>query len=81
MGREVWTIRAHYVDPATGQPRTDNILKTVGVLAGVVAAFVLAEGFDQRWAMVVAGAVLVLAVVVFSRYWGHRMVAEMRTSL
>ena len=41
VGREVWTIRAHYVDPATGQPRTDNILKTVGVVAGVVAAFVL----------------------------------------
>ena len=41
VGREVWTIRAHYVDPATGQPRTDNILKTVGVDAGVVAALVL----------------------------------------
>lgn len=41
VGREMWTIRAHYVDPTTGQPRTDNILKTVGVVAGVVAAFVL----------------------------------------
>ena len=41
VGREIWTIKAHYVDVQTGQPRTDNILKTVGVVAGVVAAFVL----------------------------------------
>jgi ABC-type iron transport system FetAB permease component len=51
------------------------------VVPVLVAAFVLAEGFGQRWAMVVAGAVLGLAVVVFSRYWGRRLVAEMRTSL
>ena len=36
VSREVSSIKAHYVDPATGQPRTDNILKTVGVVAGVV---------------------------------------------
>ena len=41
VGREVSSIKAHYVDVQTGQPRTDNILKTVGVVAGVVAAFVL----------------------------------------
>lgn len=41
VGREIWTVRAHYVDPETGQPRTDNILKTVGAVAGVVVAFVL----------------------------------------
>jgi len=41
VGREVWTIKAHYVDVETGAPRTDNILKSVGVVAGVVAAFVL----------------------------------------
>ena len=40
VGREIWTIKAHYVDPATGAPRTDNILKTVGAVVGVVAAFV-----------------------------------------
>ncbi|ANH38753.1 hypothetical protein I601_2330 [Nocardioides dokdonensis FR1436] len=40
VGREIWTIKAHYVDPATGQPRTDNILKTVGAVVGVVVAFV-----------------------------------------
>ena len=39
--REIWTIKAHYVDVQTGQPRTDNILKTVGAVAGVVVAFVL----------------------------------------
>ncbi len=41
VGREIWTIKAHYVDVQTGQPRTDNILKTVGAVAGVVVAFVL----------------------------------------
>ena len=51
------------------------------VVPVLVAGFVLAEGFDQHWAMVVAGAVLGGAVVAFSRYWGHKMVAEMRTSL
>ena len=36
--RQVASIKAHYVDEATGEPRTDNILKTVG---GVVGAVVL----------------------------------------
>ncbi|MGY1689279.1 hypothetical protein [Geodermatophilus sp. SYSU D01105] len=54
---------------------------TAVVLPVLVAAFVLAEGFDQRWAMVVAGAVLGVAVVVFGRYWGRKLVAELRTSL
>ena len=34
--REVASIKAHFVDPATGQPRTDNILKVVGSVVGVV---------------------------------------------
>ena len=37
--REVSSIKAHYVDPATGQPRTDNILKTVGGVVGVIVLF------------------------------------------
>ena len=41
VGREIWSIKAHYVDPQTGEPRTDNILKTVGSVVGVVAAFVV----------------------------------------
>ena len=40
-GREVSSIKAHYVDPQTGQPRTDNILKTVGIVVGVVGFFVV----------------------------------------
>ena len=36
--REVASLKAHFVDPATGQPRTDNILKVVG---GTVGFFVL----------------------------------------
>jgi hypothetical protein len=41
VGREVSSIKAYFVDPATGSPRTDNILKVVGGLTGVVALFVL----------------------------------------
>ena len=41
VGREVASIKAHYVDPATGEPRTDNILKTVGGVVGFVALIVV----------------------------------------
>lgn len=37
--REVNAVKAYYVAP-DGSPRTDNILKTAGVVAGVVAVFV-----------------------------------------
>ncbi len=30
VGREITTIKAHFVDERTGQPRTDNILKVAG---------------------------------------------------
>ena len=39
VGREVSSIKAHYVDTRTGQPRTDNILKTVGGVVGVIVLF------------------------------------------
>ncbi|MDN4172558.1 DUF3618 domain-containing protein [Nocardioides sp. SOB77] len=40
VGREVATIKAYYVD-AAGNPRTDNILKTVGAVVGAVALLVV----------------------------------------
>ena len=39
VSREVSSIKAHYVDTETGRPRTDNILKTVGGVVGVVVLF------------------------------------------
>jgi hypothetical protein len=48
------------------------------VLLVLVPAFVLAEGFDQHWVMVPAGAVLGVAVGVLSRLWGRAWVAELR---
>ncbi len=51
----------------------------VVVLAVLVPAFVLAEGYDQHWAMVVAGAVLGTAAGVLSRVWGRRWAAELRS--
>jgi len=38
--REVAAIKAVYVDPETGQPRTSNILKTVGGVVGTVVLLV-----------------------------------------
>ncbi len=39
VGRQLTTTKAHFVDPETGAPRTDNILKVVGGAVGVVIAF------------------------------------------
>lgn len=39
VSREVSSIKAHFVDASTGQPRTDNILKVVGGVVGVVVVF------------------------------------------
>ncbi|KGH48505.1 hypothetical protein IN07_01440 [Modestobacter caceresii] len=47
-------------------------------LVVLVPAFVLADGYDQHWAMVVAGAVLGVAVAVLSRWWGRAWAAELR---
>ena len=41
VGREITTIKAHFVDERTGQPRTDNILKVAGGVVGVVVVFAL----------------------------------------
>lgn len=41
VSREVAQIKAVYVDSESGQPRTDNIVKTVGAVVGVVATFVV----------------------------------------
>ena len=41
VNRQVTSLKGHYVDLETGQPRTDNILKTTGIVVGVVAVFVL----------------------------------------
>ena len=41
VSREIAQVKAHYVDAETGQPRTDNILKTAGAVAGVIAVFVV----------------------------------------
>ncbi len=39
--REVAQVKAYYVDDVTGEPRTDNILKTVGGVVGAVVVFVI----------------------------------------
>jgi len=41
VSREISSFKAHFVDVQTGQPRTDNILKVVGGVVGVVAVFAI----------------------------------------
>ena len=39
--REVATIKSHFVDQHTGEPRTDNILKLAGGVVGAVVLFMV----------------------------------------
>jgi hypothetical protein len=39
IGRQVTTVKSHFVDLDTGAPRTDNILKAAGVVVGAVVLF------------------------------------------
>jgi hypothetical protein len=41
VGREVADLKAFFVDRATGEPRTENILKVVGGVVGTIAVFLL----------------------------------------
>jgi len=41
VSREISQVKAFFVDPGTGEPRTENILKVAGGLAGVVVLFAL----------------------------------------
>ncbi len=41
VGREIATVKAHFVDAQTGAPRTDNILKVAGGVVGAVVLFVV----------------------------------------
>ncbi len=41
VSREIAAIKGHYVDATTGEPRTDNILKTVGGVVGTIVLFVV----------------------------------------
>ena len=41
VGRQVTTVKSHFVELDTGAPRTDNILKAAGAVVGVVVLFVI----------------------------------------
>jgi hypothetical protein len=41
VGRQVAAVKSHFVEPDTGAPRTDNILKAAGAVVGVVVLFAL----------------------------------------
>ncbi|MFC7723694.1 DUF3618 domain-containing protein [Nocardioides sp. GCM10028917] len=39
VGRQVTTLKSHFVELDTGAPRTDNILKVAGAVVGVIVLF------------------------------------------
>jgi hypothetical protein len=39
VNRKVTSVKSHFVDLETGQPRTDNILKAVGGVVGAIVVF------------------------------------------
>ncbi|WP_307816427.1 DUF3618 domain-containing protein [Nocardioides limicola] len=39
--RNVASVKGYFVEPVTGAPRTDNILKVAGGVLGVAAAFLV----------------------------------------
>jgi hypothetical protein len=41
VGRQVTTVKSHFVELDTGAPRTDNILKAAGAVVGVIVLFAL----------------------------------------
>jgi hypothetical protein len=41
VSRQVSSVKAYFVDRATGNPRTNNILKVAGGVIGMVALFVV----------------------------------------
>ena len=41
VGREVTTIKAHFVETETGAPRTDNIIKVAAGVVGVIVVLAL----------------------------------------
>jgi len=41
VGRQVTTVKSHFVELDTGAPRTDNILKAAGAVVGAIVLFAL----------------------------------------
>jgi hypothetical protein len=41
VSREVSDLKAFFVDPASGQPRTENILKVAAGVVGTIVVFAL----------------------------------------
>ena len=41
LSREVSQVKAFFVDPASGEPRTENILKVAAGVVGTIVAFAL----------------------------------------
>lgn len=46
--RQVASVKAAYVDPSNGQPKTANILKAAGVVAGVAVGIVVLRAIFKK---------------------------------
>lgn len=47
VSRQIAATKAHFVDPVTGAPRTDNILKVAGGVVGVVVVFAVLRAITR----------------------------------
>jgi Protein of unknown function (DUF3618) len=41
VGRQVAQVKAFFVDPVTGEPRTENVLKVAAGVVGTIVVFAL----------------------------------------
>ncbi|WP_028659610.1 DUF3618 domain-containing protein [Nocardioides insulae] len=46
--RQLAAVKAKFVDEETGEPRTDNILKVAGTVAGVITVIVVLRKLSRR---------------------------------
>jgi hypothetical protein len=47
VSREVAGVKGFFVDPATGEPRSENILKVVGGVVATIAVFALIRSVSR----------------------------------
>ena len=48
VGREVTSVKSHFVDLESGAPRTDNIIKVAGGVVGALVLLVIASLIQRR---------------------------------
>ena len=80
VGRQVTTVKSHFVELDSGAPRTDNILKAAGAVVGVIVLLGWRYLPAVRW-WVTPLLVLPLVTLVARLYMGAHHLTDVLTSL